>query len=78
MADSRRQGGPRPHVEARGSALPQRPLRHPQLSCQPVSAISESHLEATHGASLEVLQDVSIDMLHPKARSPLDHAPLTQ
>ena len=78
MADSRRQGGHRPHVEARGSALPQRPFRHPQLPCQPVSVISESQLEAIHRASLEVLRDVGIDMFHPKARSPLDHAPLTQ
>ena len=78
MADSRCQGGRRPDVEARGSTLPQRPFRHPQLSCQPVSVISESQLEAIHGASLEVLRDGGIDMLHPKARSPLDHAPLTQ
>ena len=88
MADSRRQGGRRPHLEAGGSALPQRPFRHPQLTCQPVSVISVSQLEAIHGASLEVLRDVGIDnalfrhpgadMLHPKARSPLDHAPLTR
>ena len=78
MAVSRRQGGRRPHLEAGGSVLPQRPFRHRQLTCQPVSVISVSHLEAIHGASLEVLREVGIDILHPKARSPLPHAPLTQ
>ena len=61
VADSRCQGGRRPDVEARGSTLPQRPFRHPQLSCQPVSVISVSQLEAIHGASLEVLRDGGID-----------------
>ena len=78
MADSRCQGGRRPDVEARGSVLPQRPFRHPHLSCQPVSVISESQLEAIHGASLGVLRYIGIDTSHPKARSPLGHAPLTQ
>ena len=88
MAVSRRHGGRRPHLEAGGSALLQRPFRHPQLTCRPVSVISVSQLEAIHGASLEVLGDVGIDnalfrhpgadMLHPKARSPFHHAPLTQ
>ena len=65
----RRRGGRRARIAGRGPVNPQRPFRQPRLPWQPVSAISADHLESIHEASLKVLRDVGIDMLHPRART---------
>ena len=68
MADRRRRGGRRARIAGRGPAHPQRPFRQPRLPWQPVAAVSEDRIEAIHEASLSVLRDVGMDMLHPEAR----------
>ena len=69
MAGGQRRGGRRARAEARGPAHPQRPFQQPRLPWQPVQAVSEDRLEAIHEASLAVLRDIGIDMLHPEARA---------
>ncbi len=67
----RRRRGRRARLADHGPANPQRPFRQPQLPWQPVPAISDDQLEAIHEASLEVLRDIGMDMLHPEARAVL-------
>ncbi len=46
----------------------QRPFGQPHLAWEPTRGVSDDELEAIHDASLVVLRDVGIDMLHPGAR----------
>ena len=68
MAARRRRGGRRARIADRGPANPQRPFRQPRLPWQPVRAVSDDRLEAIHDASLKILRDIGMDMLHPEAR----------
>ena len=68
MAARRRRGGRRARIAGRGPGNPQLPFRQPRLPWQPVRAISDDHLEAIHEASLIVLRDIGMDMLHREAR----------
>ena len=72
MAARRGRGGRRARIAARGPANPQLPFRQPRLPWEPVRAIPDDRLEAIHEASLRVLRDVGMDMLHPEARTLLD------
>ena len=69
MAERRRRGGRRARVARRGPSNPQRSFRQPVLPWQPVRAVSVDQLEAIHEASLKVLRDVGMDILHPDARA---------
>ena len=69
MTARRRRGGRRARIARRGPSNPQRPFRQPRLPWQPVAAISEDRLEAIHEASLQVLRDVGMDILHHEARA---------
>ncbi len=69
MAGRRRRGGRRARIAERGPSNPQRPFRQPRLPWHPVSAITDDRLEAIHEASLRVLRDVGMDMLHHEART---------
>lgn len=69
MVVKRRRKGRRARLEARASSNQQPPFRQPRLPWQPVAAMPEDRLEAIHEASLQVLRDVGMDMLHPDART---------
>ena len=69
MAARRGRGGRRARIAARGPQNPQIPFRQPRLPWQPVRAIPDDRLEAIHEASLKVLRDVGMDMLHLEART---------
>ena len=73
MVAQRRRGGRRARIEARGPTNPQRPFAQPRLPWQPVSAISDDHVEAIHDVSLKILRDIGMDVLHPEARTLLGH-----
>ncbi len=66
----RRRGGRRARPrESVGAGPEQRPFEQPRLTFQPTAAVSDDELEAIHAASLTVLRDVGMDMLHPEART---------
>ena len=69
MAARRRRGGRRARVAGHSPSSLQRPFRQPRLPWPPVAAINEDRLEAIHGASLQVLRDVGMDILHHEARA---------
>ncbi|MDE0169256.1 MAG: trimethylamine methyltransferase family protein [bacterium] len=71
MAARRRRGGRRARVAKRGPSNPQRAFRQPRLPWEPVRAVSADELEAIHEASLKVLRDVGMDILHHDARAML-------
>ena len=48
--------------------FPQKPFRQPRRLHPPVDIVSADELEALHLASLRVLQDIGIDVLHEDAR----------
>ncbi|MDH3679108.1 MAG: trimethylamine methyltransferase family protein [Acidimicrobiia bacterium] len=55
----------------------QRPFHQPSFHAAPTSAVSEDELEAIHLASLAILRDIGIDVLHPEARTLLTGAGAT-
>ena len=69
MAPRVRRRGRRARLKARASSGRQPPFRQPRLPWKPVTAIGEDRVEAIHEASLEVLRDVGMDVLHPGARA---------
>ncbi len=69
MATRRRRGGRRARVAGHGASRPQPPFRQPSLPWRPVTAIPVDRLEAIHEASLQVLRDVGMDILHHEART---------
>ena len=69
MASRVRRRGRRARVQARTATYQQAPFRQPRLPWRPVAAVTEEQVEAIHEASLEVLRDVGMDILHPQARA---------
>lgn len=66
----RSSGRARPEVQ-----LPhQEPWRQPRHAYPPIAAVSEDQLEAIHGASLTILEEIGIDFLHAGARALLADA----
>lgn len=64
-----RRRGRRRRRQDRASTDRQPPFRQPRLPWKPVDAVGEDRLEAIHQASLRVLRDVGMDILHPEARA---------
>ncbi len=60
-------------MEAR-PAVAQPPYRHLRRWFEPTRAVSDDELEAVHAASLQVLRDIGIDVLHRDARRRLANA----
>jgi trimethylamine--corrinoid protein Co-methyltransferase len=59
----------------RGESGPkQLPFRQPRLRYPPTPAVSEDELEAIHDASLQVLEEIGMDVLLPEARDILKAA----
>jgi trimethylamine---corrinoid protein Co-methyltransferase len=52
----------------------QLPWQQPRLTLEPSRAVSEDQLEAIHGQSLRVLEDIGMDVLHAEARDILRKA----
>lgn len=74
-ATGRRRGGRSARARDQGPTSPsQRPFEQPSLSWRPTAAVSDDELESIHTASLEVLRDVGIDVLHSGARQLLSEA----
>ena len=69
MAPRVRRRGRRARLQARASSDQQAPFRQPRLPWKPVTAIGEDRVDAIHEASLEVLRDVGMDILHAGARA---------
>jgi trimethylamine---corrinoid protein Co-methyltransferase len=70
-----RSGGSRgrARIQGGGDAAPKQQAQ-PRLLYTPVAAVSEDALEAIHLASLTVLEEIGIDMLHDGARAMLKEA----
>jgi trimethylamine--corrinoid protein Co-methyltransferase len=49
--------------------LQQRPWQQPRLTLAPSRLLSDDRIEAIHGESLRVLQDIGMDVLHEEARA---------
>src|SRR5437764_1370508 len=69
------------HVERRGrradrahTPIQQLPWSQPRLTLEPSRVISDDQLEAIHLHSLEVLEDIGMDILLPEARDILGEA----
>lgn len=60
-----RRGG-RSQREAPG--IMQKPFRQPRLRYAPMNAVSADELEAIHDASLDVLQEIGVDVIHDQAK----------
>lgn len=63
----RRRGRNRPQAET-AQAFAQRPFTQPRRLYRPVDMISADELESIHEASLRVLQEIGLDVLHVEAR----------
>jgi trimethylamine---corrinoid protein Co-methyltransferase len=50
------------------------PFQQPRRSFAPVAIVSDDQVEAIHLASLNVLQDIGLDVLHDEARTILKNA----
>jgi trimethylamine--corrinoid protein Co-methyltransferase len=68
MEQRRRRGRSARTAAADDAPLRQRPFCQPRLTWEPTRAVSDDEIEAIHEASLSVLRDVGIDMLHAGAR----------
>ena len=62
----RRERKPR---RVRSAVGEQPPFAQPQRSIAPTPFVSEDELESIHNASLRVLSEIGIDILHPRARA---------
>lgn len=63
----RRRGGSRRERSAEQTGPSQPPWNLHQRRIEPTKVVSEDELESIHLASLEVLRDIGIDFLHPRA-----------
>jgi len=70
MSTERR--GRRP--SAANQPINQLPWSQPQLTLEPTRLLSDDQIEAIHRLSLQVLEDIGMDMLHPEAREILARA----
>lgn len=69
-SENRPQRSGRRRNRAEGPAGPaQPPWRHVRRSIGPVRAVSDDQLESIHAASLRVLAETGMDILHPTARA---------
>ncbi|PCJ85298.1 MAG: methyltransferase [Hyphomicrobiales bacterium] len=50
-------------------AFQQKPFRQPRLQYEPTKAVSDDQLEAIHNTSLQVLQEIGIDVIHEEAKA---------
>ncbi|MEP0520651.1 MAG: trimethylamine methyltransferase family protein [Hyphomicrobiales bacterium] len=66
VAERRIRRGRRSQRESPGSA--QKPFRQPRLRYKPIDAVSADELEAIHNASLDVLQEIGVDVIHDQAK----------
>jgi len=67
-ADRARRGG-RAGSRARGAgAFEQPPFRQLRIPFPPTQIVSDDELESIHQASLKVLREIGLDVLHPEAR----------
>ncbi|MEO8243654.1 MAG: trimethylamine methyltransferase family protein [bacterium] len=57
-----------------GQGIDQRPWSQPKLTLEPSRILSDDHIEAIHSKSLQVLQDIGMDILNPEAREILARA----
>ncbi|MGI9623528.1 MAG: trimethylamine methyltransferase family protein [Acidimicrobiales bacterium] len=71
----RRRGGRKARASQHRTDGPtQRPFSQPHRYWEPTKAISDDEVESIHLASLEVLRDIGIDVLHEEARHLLAQA----
>lgn len=54
--------------------LEQQPFRQPRMIYAPMRAISDDQVEQIHQASLDVLEEIGMDFLHPEAKALLKDA----
>jgi trimethylamine--corrinoid protein Co-methyltransferase len=59
---------------AAGQSISQLPWSQPQLTLDPARILSDDQIEAIHRLSLQVLEEIGMDMLHPEAREILARA----
>jgi trimethylamine--corrinoid protein Co-methyltransferase len=59
---------------ATGQSISQLPWSQPQLTLEPARILSDDQIEAIHRRSLQVLEEIGMDMLHPEAREILARA----
>ena len=73
-ADRARRGGRAGKRAAAGAAFEQPPFRRLKHRFPPTPVVSEDELESIHRASLEVLRDIGLDVLHDNARAIMKRA----
>ena len=56
------------------SALAQLPLRALRNPYRPIEVLSEDQVEAIHDTSMQILEEIGMDFLHPEARDILEKA----
>src|SRR6185369_1349002 len=59
---------------AANQSINQLPWCQPQLALEPARLLSDDQIEAIHRLSLQVLEEIGMDMLHPEAREILARA----
>ena len=59
---------------AANQSINQLPWCQPQLTLEPARLLSDDQIEAIHRLSLQVLEEIGMDMLHPEAREILARA----
>lgn len=60
-----RRGG---RTQRQAAGFVQKPFSQPRLRYKPMDAISPDELEAIHEASLDVLQEIGVDVIHDQAK----------
>ncbi len=56
------------------SVLAQLPWRVPRNPYRPIEVLSEDQIEAIHDTSMQILEEIGMDFLHPEARDILERA----
>lgn len=73
-ADRSRRGGRAGKRASAGAAFDQPPFRRLKHRFPPTPVVSADELESIHLASLEVLRDIGMEVLHPEARAIMKRA----
>ena len=77
MTRERSQGGRR-RRSARPSriigGISQRPFKQVRLPYRPIEVLTEDQVEAIHDTSMQILEEIGMDFLHPEARDILEKA----